>query len=188
MKKFGFDIDGTVTCPTSFIPFLNKSFGTNITLDDLTEYALHPFLNITEEQFWKWMDENEPTVCRYSPIAKYFHVVFPEWMNDHEFIFISARRKHLLDVTEEWLHKHKIPFSHVELIGGHNKVQAIKDLDCDIFFEDKHDNACDIAVECKIPVILFDTPYNREATPEGVIRVNDWKEAKAWVDNWLKKN
>ena len=32
-----------------------------------------------------------------------------------------------------------------------------------------------------IPVILFDTPYNRKPIPEGVIRVQDWQEANDWI-------
>jgi uncharacterized protein len=185
--KFGFDIDGTVTCPTSYLPYLNKSFNRNLTLDDVQEYSLHPLLNITEKEFWEWMDEHEETICKQSPVAQYFHVVFPEWSDKHEFFFVSARRKHLLEATHEWLEKHNVPYSHVELIGKHNKIEAIKKLQCDIFFEDKHDNACEISEQCGIPVILFDTPYNREPIPEGVIRVSDWMEAKKWVNCWLKE-
>ncbi len=58
----------------------------------------------------------------------------------------------------------------------------------DIFFEDKHDNAVMIHEECNIPVILFNTPYNQEPIPNGVIRVNNWKQAYIWVENWVKNN
>ena len=30
--RFGIDIDGTVTCPTSLLPHINKQFGCNLTL------------------------------------------------------------------------------------------------------------------------------------------------------------
>ena len=52
-----------------------------------------------------------------------------------------------------------------------------------MFFEDKHDNAVMIHEECDIPVILFDTPYNREPIPKGVIRVYNWEEAAQWVNS-----
>ncbi|KHF31202.1 hypothetical protein LR68_00151 [Anoxybacillus sp. BCO1] len=29
-RRFGIDIDGTVTCPSTFIPYLNKSFQKNL--------------------------------------------------------------------------------------------------------------------------------------------------------------
>ena len=41
--------------------------------------------------------------------------------------------------------------------------------------------------ECNIPVLLFDTPYNQDPIPKGVIRVNNWNEANKWVKNWLDK-
>ena len=41
-KRFGIDIDGTVTCPKTFIPYLNKSFNLKLTLEDINEYDLLP--------------------------------------------------------------------------------------------------------------------------------------------------
>ena len=38
--RFGIDIDGTVTCPTSLLPHINKQFGCNLVLDDIKEYDL----------------------------------------------------------------------------------------------------------------------------------------------------
>ena len=40
MLRLGIDIDGTVTSPETFVPYLNKSFGINITLNDMKEYDL----------------------------------------------------------------------------------------------------------------------------------------------------
>jgi uncharacterized protein len=42
-----------------------------------------------------------------------------------------------------------------------------------------------ISEECKIPVILFNTPYNQDPVPKRVIRVNNWQEASAWVNQWM---
>lgn len=42
--------------------------------------------------------------------------------------------------------------------------------------------------ELGIPVILFDTPYNRKPIPKGVKRVTSWSEAKKWVDEWAKSS
>ena len=71
----------------------------------------------------------------------------------------------------------------IELIGSHHKIETAKKFNVDAFFEDKHDNAVDIHEELQIPVLLFDTPYNRSPIPEGVIRVTNWQEA----DQWIKK-
>ncbi len=101
--------------------------------------------------------------------------------------FISARGSHLQQVTEEWFLENALEFDHIELIGNHDKIEAAKKYEVDIFLEDKHDNAVMIHEACGIPVILFDTPYNQDPLPNGVIRVRNWKEANAWAEDWLQQ-
>ncbi|MDQ0269467.1 5' nucleotidase, NT5C type [Cytobacillus purgationiresistens] len=185
-KRFGIDIDGTVTSPTSMIPFLNKAFQLELTLNDVKQYDLYPLVDLTPSDFDKWFKENEPSIYRESTIAEGAKAVLNRWEQEHELFFISARNAELMEVTEKWFLEHTLGFHHIDLIGTHHKVQAAKDYKVDIFFEDKHDNAVMIHEECQIPVILFDTPYNRDPIPEGVIRVSNWSEASAWVEDWLK--
>lgn len=186
-KRFGIDIDGTVTSPASLIPFLNDAFGTNIKYEDITQYELTPFVNVTEDELAKWFEENEPRIYKGSPIAQGAKTVLSKWAKQHELFFISARGPQLLEVTKEWFQEQGLTFDHIELIGSHDKIAAAKKYQVEIFFEDKHDNAVMIHEECRIPVILFDTPYNQDPLPDGVIRVNNWLEAGQWVDQWLKK-
>lgn len=188
-KRFGIDIDGTVTRPDTMIPFLNKAFQLNLAYEDITEYDLNPFINnISREAFSQWFAEHEPIIYRESQLSVGAREALSEWVEKADLYFISARHNDLLEVTESWFHKHGIFFSHIELVGSHDKVETAKKFAVDIFFEDKHDNAVAIATECNIPVILFDTPYNRLPIPEQVIRVNNWTEAKKWVDRWLEEN
>ncbi|RBW70534.1 5' nucleotidase, NT5C type [Bacillus taeanensis] len=186
-KRFGLDIDGTVTCPTSFIPYLNESFEKNLSLDDITEYNLTTILGISEQEFWKWMINNEEKIYANCPKSSGVEHILNSWEKKHELYYISARGDHLLDITYKWFKQHQLPYEHIELIGRHNKIETIVKHNIEIFFEDKHDNACEISEECNIPVILFDTPYNRMAVPKNVIRVKDWKEANNWVNEWLEK-
>lgn len=180
-KRFGIDIDGTVTCPSSMVPFLNEAFGLNITLNDIKQYDLLPLVSISREEFALWFAKNEPTIYSNSPLAKGAKEILSYWSKQYELFFISARGSHLLDVTKSWFNEHEIDFDHVELIGSHDKIAAAKEFKVDLFFEDKHDNAVMIHEECKIPVILFNTPYNQDPIPKGVIRVNNWHEANDWI-------
>lgn len=183
-KRFGIDIDGTVTCPSALIPFLNKAFDLNLTLADIKQYELSPLVNISEQEFSNWFRENEPMMYKQSPLADGVKEVLIQWALKHELYFISARGKHLFDITKNWFTSHGIPFNHIELIGTHHKIEAVKKHQIDIFFEDKHDNAVMIAEQCNIPVLLFDTPYNQDPIPPQVIRVKNWKEASDWVEKW----
>ena len=184
-KRFGIDIDGTVTCPTSLIPYLNKSFNLSLTLDDITEYDLTPFVNVSSEELARWFINTEHEIYANSPLAKGAKEILTKWEQQHELFFISARGSHLLSLTKEWFVDNALQFDHIDLIGTHDKIGAAKQHKVDLFFEDKHDNAVMIHEECQIPVILFNTPYNQASIPTGVIRVNHWQEAYLWVEKWV---
>ncbi|MFD1203898.1 hypothetical protein ACFQ38_01970 [Sporosarcina contaminans] len=181
--RFGIDIDGTVTCPTSLLPFINDRFGCNLCLDDIKEYDLTKAFDVDPETFYDWYRQTEATIYAESPAQENVKQILTEWQKHYELFFISARGANVLECTHEWFAQQNIPFDHIELIGSHYKIEAAKQFKVDAFFEDKHDNAVDIHEELTIPVILFDTPYNRKPIPEGVIRVHSWLEA----DHHIKK-
>jgi len=179
--RLGIDIDGTVTCPTSLLPHINEQFGCNLVLEDIKEYDLTKAFDVDEKEFFKWYRQAESVIYRTSPAQEYAKNILSDWQKSFELFYISARGENVFDCTVEWFEREEIPFDHIELIGSHHKIEAAKKFAVDCFFEDKHDNAVDIHEELDIPVLLFDTPYNRFPIPEGVIRVNDWNEANEWV-------
>lgn len=180
--RLGIDIDGTVTCPTSLLPHINKQFGCNLVLDDIKEYDLTKAFPVNEEEFYEWYRSAEEAIYETSPAQEYAKMILSAWQQRFELFYISARGKNVLDCTVQWFEREEIPFDHIELIGSHHKIETAKKLEVDAFFEDKHDNAVGIHEELNIPVILFDTPYNREPIPNGVIRVTNWQEANEWIN------
>ncbi|MFD1736571.1 hypothetical protein ACFSCX_08330 [Bacillus salitolerans] len=184
-KRLGIDIDGTITCPTTFIPYINHSFNLNLTLKDLTVYDLATVIGITSKEFYEWMIVHEHDIYRNASLVDHALHVLAEWEKQHQLIYISARNDLYKDVTHRWFVENKVPFHHVELIGKHDKLDAVKKHNIDVFFEDKHDNACDIGEECDIPVILFNAPYNQDPIHKNVIRVNNWQEANNWVNYYF---
>lgn len=187
-KRFGIDIDGTVTCPSTFVPYLNEAFNLNITLNDIKQYDFLPLVTVSEKEFNSWFREIEPVIYSKSPLAAGAKEILKSWETKHELYFISARGNHLLNLTKEWFSSNEIFFNDIHLIGSHDKIAAAQKYKVDIFFEDKHDNAVDLNEVLGIPVILFNTPYNQDPVPEGVIRVNDWAEANNWVQDWIQRN
>lgn len=184
--RFGIDIDGTVTCPDTLIPHINKQYNTNIVLDDVIEYDFlsafpHP---VDRNEFNRWFKENEGYMYSVSSIAKDAQVILKKWHPLYELYYISARGLNVFEITKQWFEQNDVPYDHIELIGSHDKLRIAREHKVQVFFEDKHDNAVMLAEELQIPVILFDTPYNRKAIPTNVIRVNNWVEA----DSWINKN
>lgn len=179
--RFGIDIDGTVTCPTSLLPHINKEYKVNLVLDDIKEYDLTKAFSVDEQQFYNWYKTVEDHIYDTSPPQEYAKKVLENWMSQYELFYISARGENVYDTTYNWFKREAIPYDHIDLIGSHYKIEAAKKHQVHAFFEDKHDNAVDIHEELDIPVILFDTPYNRKAIPDGVKRVSNWQEANDWI-------
>ncbi|MEE1132592.1 MAG: hypothetical protein UHX00_13305 [Caryophanon sp.] len=180
--RFGIDIDGTVTCPSTLIPHINKQYNVNLTLDDITEYDFTCALNIDKEAFNTWFKQYEPDMYRASELAAGAKDVLTSWFPQAELHYISARGENVAELTFEWFKQHAIPFHHITCIGKHDKLAVAKERQVEAFFEDKHDNAVMLAEELDIPVILFDTPYNRLHVPNNVIRVADWQQAQQWIN------
>ncbi|ADH99830.1 5' nucleotidase, NT5C type [Salisediminibacterium selenitireducens] len=180
--RFGIDIDGTVTDPSSFIPYLNQAFKQNLTLQDIKDYDLSIALGITEKEFWAWMTDHEPKMYKHSFPAADARDILSAWSDQYELFYISARPKHVTELTYDWFKEYQIPYDHIELLGQHNKLRAVSEHQIDAFFEDKHDNAVNIAEEHQIPVILMDTPYNRLPVPKHVHRAYSWSEANRIIN------
>ncbi|KXH87428.1 hypothetical protein [Sporosarcina sp. HYO08] len=179
--RFGIDIDGTVTCPTSLLPHINQQFGCNLVLDDIREYDLTKAFDVDRQTFWEWYQQAEAHIYDTSPAQERAKQILDQWQKQFELFYISARGNEVLDTTVNWFKREAIPFDHIELLGSHEKIEAAKKFSVHAFFEDKHDNAVDLHEELDIPVILFDTPYNRKPIPNGVIRVNNWIEANEQI-------
>lgn len=180
--RFGIDIDGTVTCPTSLLPHINEQFGCNLILDDIKEYDLTKAFAVDEKIFYEWYKGAETDIYETSPAQQNAKQVLTAWQEMFELYYISARGHQVYDSTLDWFKLQDIPYDHIELVGSHNKIETAKKFGVHAFFEDKHDNAVEIHEELDIPVILFDTPYNRNPIPSGVIRVYDWQEANKVIE------
>lgn len=182
MLRLGIDIDGTITAQDTFVPYLNRSFNLSISLNDMTDYDLTKLLNISQEEFWEWMNQNEATIYKEALLAQHAKQSLDLLKEEHKLIYITARRTHLTDITYEWFERQNIHYDHIELVGGHHKVEAVKNHNIDLFFEDHHGNAMMIAKEADIPVILFNSPYNQLPIDSNIIRVNNWLEAVQWIN------
>lgn len=176
-KRLGIDIDGTVTCPKTIIPYMNQDFRLNIRYEDVKEYDLSTLVNVPKDEFAKWWERKEEEIYRDSPLAEGAKEILLQLEKKFELIFISARGKEYFDLTKNWFHKQGISCINLELLGSHYKIEAAKKWGVDAFLEDKHDNAVEIHEKLHIPVLLFQTPYNQEPVPKGVYRVKNWEEA-----------
>lgn len=173
---FGIDIDGTVTDPASIVPFMNQSFGKNLTLADCFDYNLAKVYGISDDAFTQWLIHNGTQMYQMAPIHGQAADVLRSWYTNHQLVYISARTEADRDVTLDWFSRHEIPYHHIDLVGSHNKLEAAKRWTVDVFIEDRLENALQLSEGLSIPVFLFDTPYNQATLPPLVHRVSGWDE------------
>ena len=86
------------------------------------------------------------------------------------------------DVTTKWFANHRIPMHSLSLLGSHNKVGKANDLSCDIFIEDRYENAIQLAM-AGFEVLLIDCYYNRGHLPSNVTRVRSWFEIENIIED-----
>ena len=133
--RFGIDIDGTVTTPSSLLPHINEKFGCDLVLDDIKEYDLTAAFDVDPTAFYNWYKEAEPEICLTSSTQEFAQQFLKDWQQQQaELFYISARGSHVMDVTMEWFRREPIPFDHVELIGSHRKIETARKFGTDVFF------------------------------------------------------
>jgi uncharacterized HAD superfamily protein len=180
----GIDIDGTVTDPSSIVPLMNESFGKNLRYEDCTDYNLATVYDITEQEFLQWLDQYGERLYDVAPVHGTAGEILRQWHRKHRLIYISAREARHLDVTLRWFERYRIPFHEIDLIGSHDKLQAARKWQVDLFIEDRLENALQLSEALQIPVFLFDTPYNQGSLPKLVYRVRSWDEVHAKMEQF----
>ncbi|GKT36760.1 hypothetical protein ADUPG1_003218, partial [Aduncisulcus paluster] len=98
-----------------------------------------------------------------------------ELSKHHNIYYVTAREQPMKEVTISWFKEHNMPQAPLYLLGSHHKADQAKMLNCDLFLEDKFENAIELAMS-DIKVLLIDCTYNRFATILDTERVFNWKE------------
>jgi Uncharacterized conserved protein len=169
------DIDGTITDAYYWLDFCNEYFNTNITKEQVTEYAIHNVLGIKEESYNNFYDKNKFELHEDQPLRDNVQEIITKLSNDNNIYFVTARDTSLSMLTHRYLRKNNIPYNDLLVLGSHYKVNAAKELDCNIFIEDNYDNSIQLS-NAGFKVLLIDTNYNRLPLNENITRVHNWKE------------
>ncbi len=173
--KFGIDIDGTIVETLTFYNHLNEYFQKKVNYDDITDFNLLPFYEITEEEYYEWYKIYGKTIYESSQaIVEAKEVLDQLFLHGHQLVYISAREEEYFSVTKEWFVKNDIKFDDIVLVGNYDKATFAQKFAIDIFIEDNYNNAISISNKLNILVYLINTPYNQGDTPDNIIRVNDW--------------
>ncbi|RDY25437.1 hydrolase [Romboutsia weinsteinii] len=177
------DIDGTVTSPYHFIPYLNEMYNKNITEEDCTTYNWESLYDIDMDRLLERFHGDYMHSYGEAEVVEGAKDVIGELYKDHNVFFVTARSEILTDVTTNWLKNNGFEEIDVYLLGSHYKIDKARELECNIFIEDSPSNAMELAGEGML-VLLIDTNYNKDINHENIIRVENWTQIKDIIEKY----
>ncbi|SKC63259.1 5' nucleotidase, NT5C type [Maledivibacter halophilus] len=167
------DIDGTVTTPYYWIKYANNHFNTNVKPEDVNEYEIHNVLGVSRKEYMEFYKNIGELMHSKAKLRSRAKRVLYKLSLYHNIFYVTAREERMTKVTYSWISKRNLPCNGLCLLGSHHKVQKAKELNCDIFIEDRYENALEL-FNAGFKVLLIDCNYNRYPIPKEIIRVKGW--------------
>lgn len=177
-KKIVIDVDETfsVLLPV-MLPWHNKKFGTNYSMDSYTSYRLEQVFGHTVDH-WKaefkifieeeWENLSRPLEGAVDSVKK--------MLESHDVVFMTARDKKVHHVTERFLRKH---------LGGHftelisltyeSKGKALQEIGADLLIDDRIENLHS-AKKVGVEGWLYGNFKLQQKSQDEFPRVRDWFE------------
>lgn len=159
----------------------NKYFNKNITEDQVTEYEIHEVLGIERREYEDFYSIYKFKIHSEQKLRDDVKLIINKLSKIHNIYFVTARDKELETLTHLFLRKNEISYNDLFVLGSHYKVNTARELNCSIFIEDNYNNAIQLST-AGFKVLLIDTNYNRKPLNHNIIRVNDWKEIVAIIN------
>lgn len=169
------DIDGTVTEAYYWLDLANEYFNMEVKEEDVKVYNIHEVMGISLEDFDRFYEIVGRQMHYDAKIRPGVKEALDLFYQDHHIHFVTARAQEMEEVSQAWLDKHAIARDSLSLLGSHGKVETARALKCDLFIEDRYENALELA-GAGFTVILINTSYNQGPTPANVIRLDSWYE------------
>lgn len=189
MKKLNIcvDIDGTMTEPYYWLKTANEWFNTSVAPEDVTEYDIHRVLNINSSDYLNFYNAVGEDLHRDAKPRPHASQVLQALAKHHNIYYVTAREEKMKSVSMKWFKRHNMPEAPLYLLGSHHKATQAKILNCDVFIEDKFENAIELSM-AKVKVLLIDCTYNRFATILDTERVFNWLEIERKINLIASEN
>jgi uncharacterized HAD superfamily protein len=176
------DIDGTITEPYYWLARANQYFNKQLKPGDITIYDIHKLLGVEADEYSYFYSLYGEQLHREARIRSGAEEIINKLFDYHTVHLVTAREEKMRKVTMEWLSRHRIPMDSIALLGSNDKADRAKALGCDIFIEDRYENAMQLS-QAGFKVLLMDCHYNRGALPSNVTRVRTWPQIGKIIEN-----
>lgn len=176
------DIDGTITSPYHFIPYLNSMYNKNLTEEECTTLDWKELYGDNMQDLLEKFHNEYIHAYEEAEVVEGANEVISELSAMNNLYFVTARSADLTDITTNWLSNKGFSDIDVYLLGSDYKIEKARELGCNIFIEDNPWNAIQIA-NAGIDVILIDANYNKDIKHEKITRVSNWSQIKTLIQS-----
>ncbi|WP_223590083.1 5' nucleotidase, NT5C type [Neobacillus bataviensis] len=180
--KFGFDIDDTlINLREHAFHLYNKKLNQKVPIDhfhELKRVEIHEPFGLTDEQgkeMWKQsLEEIYFTSC--PPYPEAVETLQQLDKQGHEIYYITSRPMGYRDQTMEWLKERGFPIRDDRFFYGmqdHEKVDIIKNLKLDYYFDDKP-AVLNTLLQESTKLFVRDQSYNRDLDLPRIVNWSDF--------------
>lgn len=189
--NIGIDIDNTITNTKETIHQFAKVFAekNGYPLNpDINEYRLEQSFGWDAPVTGRFLKEN--LVDIYAAVSPKPHAVevINRLYEKHHIVLITSRNQRkpeIEEITTSWLKKHglnyhKLVMNSTENMFHFSKLSSCLENEIDLMIEDHHDLCLEISQ--RIPVFMFDTPYNAHVSADNITRVTKWLQVEDLIE------
>lgn len=197
--KIGIDIDGVLTDIERYsVDYLSKyCFENNIDFNiGESDYEIYKTFNITKEQedeFWNQYLElyaknekarsfSSETIKKLKEDGHEIYIVTARWLTNRDDEIGNSMR----EMVKNWLFKNEIIYDKLIFTKAakEQKYEEITDNQIDLMIEDSPNNVNQLSRI--VPVICFDTGYNRKCEGKNIMRCYSWYDIYRTINSLSK--
>ncbi len=195
-KNIGFDLDDVLlNFSDALREHMNRKYMKSVNRDDITTFFIEEAFGISPIDARETIDNfffHQDHIDAF-PVDGSKDVI-DRLSKANKLRIITAKPDILEGITKEWIDKHfphKFENIHFANWFSKDKIKRKKSEICieyniDIFIDDSPETARDVS-SVGIPVLLFDTPWNREEkfSDNNVTRVYSWDQIEKEINNLI---
>jgi len=199
MRRIYVDLDDVLAqTGRMFLRILAQQFHRIVDFEELRSYHLGESLRLEPDELTEFLRlAHEPcALSEVEPMPGAAETLTDWRASGYEVFVVTGRPAETREPSLDWLRCHGIPFTEFHFLDKYSQIYGgrrsspdgtlsmgdLPELDFCLAIEDFPGMATHLARELRVPVALFDRPWNREAAAFGdtegaaITRCRDWSE------------
>jgi uncharacterized HAD superfamily protein len=187
-----------VLCDTAgaYAELLAREFGRTVAFEDIFSFNLQKSFGLSDEEYRRLFERgHEPDfIAGLRPLDGMLPVL-DSWQNrGHRISVVTGRHTSAWSQSLKWLEQHKVPYHSFIVVDKYDRsdtdhsvaisLEELTTIGFDIGIEDSTKMADFISSRMRMPLLLFDRPWNKkyEAAPQ-MTRCCGWEEVGTALEN-----